>query len=448
MFHEKKGRYFKACLFFALVLIMTARYFSVLSLSFDITSERFPNSMIAASIMNLDMSEQQFGLHLLSCDNIIYDGLGKDSISGIKKINDGTLYLVYHSPEFANKNVQIASTRLQQYGIQGWIVYYLSLAWHLVSGKISPQYWYFMLRALFISLMAIVLTAVSFQIYKAYDILFAASFYCVCLTSTWLTNFAPNLYWASFTWFMPMLFSLMCMNSKRAKILPYFMVSASVAFKSLCGYEYLSVVMMCAIAFPLSEYLSCTKLETLRKRKMFKITLGIGLSALVGFIATFAFHAWLLGKGNIMNGLSRILYDTHALQRIGFSEDVDPSTKSITVILARYLLPPSGWYVLCIFIISLLSIRCAKIKHNIPVRQGVCLLLLSLCSSLSWFILARNHSYVHIHINHVLWVMPFMPTALYVFLKYRIMTLIPAPEKYNTFINSVCSFVKSIFWLS
>lgn len=32
----------------------------------------------------------------------------------------------------------------------------------------------------------------------------------------------------------------------------------------------------------------------------------------------------------------------------------------------------------------------------------------SILSPLSWFVLAKVHSYVHTHINHVLWSMPFI----------------------------------------
>lgn len=445
----REGKHFKFFLFTVLFLLMTAKFFSVLSLSFDVTSERYANTMIAAAIANFDISEQKFGLHILSCDSIIYDGLGKDSISTKHNlVSDGTLYLVYHSPEFANRKMEIASTRLQQYGLQGWTVYYLSRLWHMLPVKIPPQYWYFLLRALFLSTLALVLTAITFQICKAYDILFAAWFYFVCLTSVWLGNFAPNLYWAAFTWFMPMLFGLMCMNYPRARMIFCILVFISIAVKSLCGYEYLSAVMMCTIVFSLSEYLSCTKLEASRRREMLRVTLCAGLSALAGFAAVFVFHSWLLGEGDIANGLSRILYDTHALQRMGVSGEIKPFHNSITSILARYLLPPSGWIVLGLFIMSFYSAYSARKKYNINVRHDIYLLAVSLWSSLSWFVLARPHSYIHIHINHVLWVMPFIPVALYTFLKQRIEILIPDSEKRRAFFDSACSFVRRVFWLS
>lgn len=119
---------------------MTAKYFSVVSLAFDLNSEKLANNMIAAAIANVDMSEHKFGLNILSCDNIVYDGLDKESIGMQKRDNNGALYLVYHSPEFQDKKLEIAYTRLQQYGLQGWTVYYLSRLWHFTGGRISPQY--------------------------------------------------------------------------------------------------------------------------------------------------------------------------------------------------------------------------------------------------------------------------------------------------------------------
>lgn len=304
------------------------------------------------------------------------------------------------------------------------------------------------MRALFLSLTALVLTAITFQIHKAYDILFAASFYCVCFASTWLTNFAPNLYWASFTWFLPMLFSLMCMNYPRARMIFCLLVFLGTAVKSLCGYEYISNVMMFAVVFPLSEYLSCTKLEISRKREMFRVTLYAGLSSLAGFMAVFAFHSWLLGGGDIVSGLGRALQDSHALQRMGLSGDIEPLMNSFIVMLARYLIPPSGWIVLGLFIMSIASVYRAKVNYNLAVRHDLCLLALSLWSSLSWFVLAVPHNYAHLHLNYVIWVIPFIPTALYIFLKYRIITLIPDNEKPNSLINSASSLLGRIFWLS
>ena len=447
---DKGGRkYFKFFLFLVLFMLMTARYFSVVSLSFDMTSERHVNNMIAAAITNFDMSEQTFGLHVLSCDGIVYEGSGKELVPIPEKhnivSNDGALYLVYHSPEFEGKHMEIASTRLQQYGVQGWAVYYLSRLWHMLPKKIPPQYWYLLLRTLFISLLAFVLTAITFQLHKAYDILFAASFYVVCLISVWLANFAPNLYWSVFTWFMPMLFSLMCMNYPRARMIFYLLIFLSICVKTLCGYEYLSNIMMCAILFPLSEYLSCSKLETSRKREMFRVTFCAGFSALLGFIAAFTFHSWLLGNGDISSGLGRFLQETYALQRIGLADDTNPAENSIILILARYLIPPSGWILLCLSIMSFASIYSVKKKCNVSVRHDLSLLAVSLWSSLSWFVLARPHSYIHIQLNYVLWVLPFMPVALYVFLKQRITLLIPDSEKRSNAIDSAFLFIRRIF---
>jgi len=226
-------------LFCVLAAALTARYFSTVSLSFEMISERFPNSMIAASMLNVDMSGRMFGFNILSGDGVVYDGIGKDSIDvkskdsiavkGIDKSANGALYLVYHSPEFMDKDVEIAYVREQQVGIQGWATYYLTRAWHWTGGRISPQYWYFLLRAIWASLLAVVITAITFQLRKAYDLLFAVCFYSTCFFSVWLTNFSTNLYWSTFTWFLPMMFSLMSMNYPRLRIAMYLLLGVSVA---------------------------------------------------------------------------------------------------------------------------------------------------------------------------------------------------------------------------
>ena len=443
-------RYVSVIVFLTLVAVMSARYFSVVSLAFDMNSERFANSMIAASMLNIDMSEEKFGLNILSSDGTIYDGIGKDSwkVQGVEKHTDGALYLVYHSQEFMNRNVEIASVRKQQLGIQGWLVYYLSRLWHAIGRRISPQYWYFLLRTISITAFAVVITAITFELYKAYGYLFAVCFYVTCFISVWLTNFSSNLYWVSFTWFLPMLFGIMSMNHHRMRIFTYILLFLSVALKALCGYEYISNVMMCAVLFPLVEYLGCPLWDTLRRKQMFRVTLGTGFFAAAGFAAAFIFHAYVRGNGSIIQGVSEI-YHADALRRtLGLAGDKNAMKASLHIVLARYFLPPSGWGVVSVAVLSALSLYDAKKRHNVSVKHDAYLLSLSFWSSLSWFVLAKVHSYVHIHINHVLWMLPFIPTALYVFLRQRIMILIPDTEKRNAIRDSIFSFTRRMFWLS
>ena len=40
--------------------------------------------------------------------------------------------------------------------------------------------------------------------------------------------------------------------------------------------------------------------------------------------------------------------------------------------------------------------------------------IVSFFTTLSWFVLAKSHSYVHIHLNYVLWYFGFVQICLYV----------------------------------
>ncbi|MDP1363231.1 hypothetical protein, partial [Klebsiella variicola] len=70
------------------------------------------------------------------------------------------------------------------------------------------------------------------------------------ITSTWLIVVSRNLYWVSWTWFLPMLVNgLLLLNRpispKRWKLV-YVAAAVTLLVKSLCGYEYLTSIVIMA----------------------------------------------------------------------------------------------------------------------------------------------------------------------------------------------------------
>ena len=141
---------------------------------------------------------------------------------------------------------------VSQYGLQGKI---FRLAFRVLhNGELVVR-----LSQLMVSLfLAITIVLLSALIKKKYNMLMASCFFVVFWLSPWVVNFARNLYWVEFTWFIPMVIGLFCsihIESKKVRIISYFLTFIAILIKCLCGYEYISTIMMGLITFLLADFL-------------------------------------------------------------------------------------------------------------------------------------------------------------------------------------------------
>lgn len=101
-------------------------------------------------------------------------------------------------------------------------------------------------------LLGLILTCICFLISKKYNQLLALIFFLVFWLSPWIVKSAPSMYWVEFLWFLPMLTGLYCLNnieSKRTRIICYFCIGLAIMLKCLCGYEYITMIMLGGIEF-------------------------------------------------------------------------------------------------------------------------------------------------------------------------------------------------------
>ena len=195
-----------------------------------------------------------------------------------------------------DRTAKITTDYVSQYGLQGKVFQLLCRL--------------FVKHLLCIVLTAIVLAAICFLLGKKYNRLFAFCFFTCFLLSQWIVNFAQNLYWVEFTWFIPMLLGLVCsMYGGRPAVrrLCYGGAFASILVKSLCGYEYLPVIMLAMISFLLVDFfVALTEKDVPEaKRKALDVVL-MGICALAGFCVAILIHARLRGDGDIIAGVQAI----------------------------------------------------------------------------------------------------------------------------------------------
>jgi hypothetical protein len=310
-----------------------------------------------------------------------------------------------------------------QYGIHGKI--FRHLARLMEKDRIIDN-----LHLLCSLLAAVVFTLITLVIDKKYNNLLAFCFYMTFLLSPWVVSFARNAYWVEFTWFIPMLVGLYCawkIDNKKCRIASYIACFVSTCFKCLCGYEYISVIMMGLIAFLLVDLVeSFTKQNKEQSKLIFRTIIIIGVVALLGFISAIIMHANLKGNGDIIFGIKEIL-EKDVLRRTASSDlnefdmqVVNSLNASVWETYSQYFkfdteiitgIHGNLFPLLCIIPLGIFvqDYRKNTLKYSLPAMYVVFFF-----TAISWFCLAKGHSFIHTHMNFVLWYFGFVQTCFYV----------------------------------
>ena len=369
-FYDKKYLKYRS-LFIILIIVLTCFYYMFSSADeFQADSESLVTHPIYAGINNIEI-DHQYGLGRFSDRNDKSGSIIKNEIFDI-------------SPESAKTNLTY-SAYISQIGIQGFIAYGVGAAF---QSKIT----YSVLRFICCLAFIIVSYLIVIELRKKYGLFPAVVYWAVLLKASWLQNFAPNLYWIMFTWFLPMLLGLLCLNheNKRRIIYPLFFVS--VFFKCLCGYEYISTIMMSGIAFLAAEWLIRKK----KRKELFKCIFISGICMLLGFILAFLIHAFIYGDGSLSGGITELKHWLVDRRTFGNAADFDPVysdslNASIFDVIKMYLWDYSfGRKMLWLFIASSAAAGIQLFVFKRKSKLFVCMLICFL-GTLSWIVLGKSH---------------------------------------------------------
>lgn len=160
----------------------------------------------------------------------------------------------------------VFSPYVSQAGVQGYLSYFVGR--FIPFGKITILYLFYS------SLLALVAILIVRELAKKYNSVLAAVFFFVFWLSPWIVNYARNLYWGEFTWFLPMFIGLMCVkqsNDKKRVLLCSVGMFGAVLLKSLCGYEFITTVMLGGILFPLSEWVNALLAGKINKNAFYRL---------------------------------------------------------------------------------------------------------------------------------------------------------------------------------
>lgn len=324
--------------------------------------------------------------------------------------------VIYHNGE----NIKVGEYP-SQLGLQGYIFSFL-------YNKINMPFW--IMKLICCIVLAIIVIRISYIIYHKYGKLMGAVFYITFLLSPWVISFARNLYWVEFTWFLPILIALKLSTNYQKRKIFVPCIFLAILIKCLCGYEYISTIMMGTVSFFIVDFF----LEKDRKKRkiIFKTTIEVGIACICAFVVAMCMHASLRGNGNILYGIENIYKNDILRRTIIVSNDVvfpevyqESLNAGIISTISKYfvwnsniLLGIEGKYFMIMFISTIAIIAYNILRKRKNCYRDMVMYIMFLVTTLSWIILGKSHSYIHTHINFVLWYFGFIQICLYEIIQF------------------------------
>ena len=303
------------------------------------------------------------------------------------------------------------------FGIQGII---FSKLYDIVKGERSILY---MANA---ALFAFVIIALSTLYSRIFPKPFPVIFFLSISLSPWMTSFANNLYWISFSWLLPAIFSAGFLLSKSTlyKWLWLILLYFAFLFKCLAGYEYISTIILFAAAPYI--YLLLLGNKNANHPSSFKAIMLVCIIGVAGFTTALLIHANTRGT-SILAGLQSI-YELDVKRRTygnpsDFGQESFAALSSSPIdVLRTYIV---SWRTELIRFFSgstfvvLLSGAVLTIISRIYLFKKInnsdfALFIAFILPPVSWLVLAKGHSGVHTHMNFVLWYFGFVAAIFHI----------------------------------
>jgi hypothetical protein len=232
------------------------------------------------------------------------------------------------------------------------------------------------------------------------------------------TALAPNLYWAVGLWFVPMAIAMDIAGAQTHRRRGWLIVAtgAAVFAKSLCGYEFITTVIVAAM-------IGC--LLNTRDDKGYPFQnlidmLWVALAGVAGFALAIVAHGAKLGFAVILD---------RAIDRTsGGGSAVDQGLNigqfaSISSVIRTYLGANDYTQIrnfgLLLGVLGVVAVAAFLDREHgwflgedrKKLRALAFAFLASLAAPLSWFILAKAHAYAHQPLDFILWHVPTVPVG-------------------------------------
>lgn len=168
-------------------------------------------------------------------------------------------------------------------------------------------------------------------------------------------------------------------------------------------------------------------------QQLFRTIFILGCFALAGFATAICIHASLRGEGNVLSGIKSII-ESDVLRRVGggnlndFAEAYWPSLNaSVWDVIKKYFhfetdiiagMDANLFPILFLMPIMIFIYDCFKKRLE---SKEVYMYIVFLITGISWIVFGKSHSYIHTHMNFVVWYFGFIQCCMYIIIKHMIM---------------------------
>lgn len=332
---------------------------------------------------------------------------------------------------FWNPQSQAAEPYRSQLGLQGVILGGIARMTHANPDRFGTA-----MAAVFALLTAMTLAGFATDVARRIGAVVGNTVVMLLAATIALMPFAASLYWATFTLFAPFVLVWMtypwAVESPRRMILLCAGVFILTVVKCLCGYEYVTTVVLAptaAITFHVVRM--CAGVRAWRLHSLL-LTFAGGL----GFGGALGLHIAQLTCVQGEDGL-RII-QTRAAHRTGFADPTherqyaflapdpvfipEPYRTPARCFLNYFWQPalstPATWgkaarsvslgSVCCVLGVLVLVVGCRRHRWPPEIRGLAAAVGVGFVASVSWQMLAVNHMCIHSHLNQIVFVVPFL----------------------------------------
>jgi hypothetical protein len=419
-------------------------------------------------------SDKLFIEHQLDSEQLVLDGIlhGLDSDGPLRLGHysrpeiDNQDILAHRLYADQNKDGEFIDYK-SQFGLQLYLFSFLSETFHWDVH---------LLQSFSALLMSLIVAFFFVAIRREFSLIHAFFFCIPLIFSPWVVIFARNLYWVEATWFLPAVitffFGKSSFTSANAALTMGVALFVAFLVKFLCGYEYLTTIALSACV-PLAYYTVQYRFGV--KRGLLQLmTCGISMS--LAFLVALSLHARLLSTDsdtpfNDIVLVAKKRLSTQNTPSLAFLKEAckdernpeecqniieqslmsnrflvtakyfamphfipwidratwnpsdkaalkevrdNPTLKSIQSAISRisfqsaFFLASIAASIVTFLLFNFFVCRAAY-KRMDSLSAG---LLMSLLAPLSWFFLVKGHSYIHYHMNYVLWYLLYVPFGM------------------------------------
>jgi len=273
---------------------------------------------------------------------------------------------------------------------------------------------------------------------------FTTTVVCLILVffSPWITVFGRIMWWQLWAFYLPFLSLLFFLNKEfnqknnpesQTLFTLFWIAALSLGIKCwVNGFEYISTTLL-MFCIPLLLYFFLGKWKLLFALKRLAALVAGALCALVFNVLLLSYQIALYESSSLKSGLNHILYSffkRSTKSEYTFTTAISKSLEAGQLeVLSKYLKGAAfgitqafdavqvGFFTisfaklfLLFFVGSILCFLARKtIDSMIPTKivPFIAVTWVSILAPLSWHILFKGHSYLHVHLNFIVWYMPF-----------------------------------------